>query len=113
MSQAVRLSSKLSKDDETNGLDHLASMLAKDPHQVICAITWLTVQKVTDEVETGDRVPTVMIKRIEPIGAVEAVPDAVIALAAQLYSDRLGGRTPLPFEVVETIEGGYVNPDER
>jgi hypothetical protein len=111
MSQAVRLSSKLSKDDETNGLDQLASRLAKDPHQVICAITWLTVQKVTDDIETGNRIPTVQVKRIEPIGTVDAVPDAVIALAAELYSDRLGGRTPLPFDVIETIEGGYVLGD--
>lgn len=112
MSQAVRLSSKLSKDDETNGLDHLASTLAKNPHQVVCAITWLTVQKVTEDVDAGDRVPTVMIKRIEPIGTIDAVPEAVIELALKLYGERLGGRTPLPFAVVETVEGGYVNPSD-
>lgn len=113
MSQAVRLSSKLGKDEEVNGLDQLAETLAANPHQVICAITWITVQKITEDVDSDARIPTVMIKRIEPIGTVDRVPDEVQKLAADLYSKRLHGRTPLPFDVVETIEGGYVNPAEE
>lgn len=111
MSNEVRLSSKLSKDDETNGLDHLAGTLKNEPHQVVCALTWLVVQKITTDVETGDSVPTVQVKRIEPIAVVDKVPDQIIELASELYAARTG-RTPLPFDVVETIEGGYVNADE-
>lgn len=111
MSQAVRLSSKLAKDDETNGLDHLGAQLAKDPHQVVCAIVWLTVRNITEDVDTGERVPTVMIKRIEPVAAVDKVPDEIVKLASDLYQTRTG-RSPLPFEVTEVIEGGYVNPSE-
>jgi hypothetical protein len=110
MSQVVRLSSKLSKDPETNGLDDHAVSLAQDPHQVLCAITWLTVQKVTTDVETGEAVPTIMIRRIEPIALVDAVPAEVVELALKLYTERTGKQSPLPFGVTEVIEGGYVNP---
>lgn len=110
MSNAVRLSSKLAGDAETNGLDSLASTLRDNPDQVICAITWLTVDSVTWKREDGSRTPRVEVKRIEPIGAVDAVPQAVIDLAAELYQKRLN-KTPLPFDVVEVIEGGYVHSD--
>lgn len=110
MSQVVRLSSKLAKDPEVNGLDDHAVSLAQDPHQVLCAITWLTVQKVTTDVETGEAVPTIMIKRIEPIAVVDAVPADVVELALKLYTQRTGKQSPLPFSVTEVIEGGYSNP---
>ena len=42
MSQEVKLSSKLAKDPEMNGLDGLADSLRENPNQVICAIVWLT-----------------------------------------------------------------------
>lgn len=112
MSNEVRLSSKLAKDDETNGLDHLAGELKNNPDQVICAITWLTVDKLTTDVAEHTTYPTVAIKRIEPIGVVEKVPQEVIDLAASLFEERTG-RSPLPFEVTEVIEGGYVNPQEN
>ena len=109
MSNEVRLSSRLAKDEETNGLDHLAGELKNNPDQVICAITWLTVDKLTTDVQEHTTYPTVSIKRIEPIGVVEKVPQAVVDLAASLFEERLG-RTSLPFEVTEVIEGGYANP---
>lgn len=109
MSNQVKLSSRLAADERTNGLDSLAELLRDEPHTVIACITWLTVQKVTEDVETGEKVPTVLIKRVEPIGAVDKVPAEVQKLAAELYDRRLGkGTLPLPFDVVETVEGGYV-----
>lgn len=111
MSDTVRLSSKLSKDEETNGLDSLQGDLLQNKNQVVCAIVWLTVDTITEHTATGERVPRVEVKRIEPIATVDKVPDAIIELAARLYEQRTG-RAPLPFEVVETIEGGYVHPDE-
>jgi hypothetical protein len=110
VSQLVRLSSKLAKDPEVNGLDDHAVSLAQDPHQVLCAIAWFTVSKVTTDVETNEAVPTVMIKRIEPIALVDSVPADVVELALKLYTERTGKQSPLPFAVTEVIEGGYSNP---
>lgn len=110
MSNEVRLSSRLAKDEETNGLDHLAGDLKNNPDQVICAITWLTVEKLTTDVQEHTTYPTVAIKRIEPIGVVGKVPQEVIELAASLFEERLN-RAPLPFDVTEVIEGGYKNPE--
>lgn len=112
MSEAVRLSSKLSKDEETNGLDHLAGSIKNNPEQVIAAIVWFVPLKGTIDYQskTHEVTPTVQIKRVEPIGAVDKVPQAVIDLAAKLYEERTG-KSSLPFDVVEVIEGGYKNPE--
>lgn len=111
MSDAVRLSSKLSKDEETNGLDSLQGDLLANPHQVVCALTWLVVDTITEDVETGERTPRVQVRRIEPIATIDKVPDEIVALALELNEKRTGKR-PLPFGVTEVIEGGYVEPDE-
>lgn len=109
MSSTVRLSSKLSKDEETNGLDSLAGDLLANPGRVVCALVWLTVDKITEDVEHGGvRVPSVRVKRIEPIATVDKVPEQVVELALKLNTERTG-KTPLPFDVTETVEGGYVN----
>ena len=110
MSNDVKLSSRLAKDDDCNGLDFWADRLAKDPHQVLVAFTWITVDKLTTDVETGAVVPTVVVKRIEPIDVIDLVPTEVVKMALELNEARTGKR-PLPFEVVETIDGGYVHPD--
>lgn len=99
MSALIKLSSKLPGDDEVNGLDSLAEQLVDDPEQVVCVLAWLVVPKVTHDVPTGTDVPTVEIRRIEPIGSVAKTPAAVQQLAAELYEARTG-RNPLPFEQV-------------
>lgn len=112
MSETVRLSSKLSKDEETNGLDQLHDTLKHNPKQAICAIVWLDVQKVTNDIDSGTDIPTVRVRRIEPIGAVDKVPESVIALAGELFEKRTG-RPPLPFDTLEFIDGGYVGDVEE
>lgn len=99
MSALIKLSSKLPGDDEINGLDSLAEQLVQDPEQVVCVLAWLVVPKVTHDVPTGADVPTVEVRRIEPIGTVANTPAAVQQLAAELY-ERRTGRNPLPFAQV-------------
>lgn len=101
MSALVTLSSKLPGDDEINGLDSLASDLAANPDQVICAIVWFDVPKVTRNTEEGTTVPTVRARRVEPIGTVDKVPKAVIDLAVKLQEQRIG-REPLPFDQLDS-----------
>lgn len=103
MSATVRLSSKLPADPETNGLDAFANDL-HDPEAPVCVIAWVVPSKITEDLATGARVPTVEVRRIEPIGFPDEVPQAVRDLAAELYEARTG-RNPLPFEAVIAPKG--------
>lgn len=111
MSNTVKLSARLAKDDELNGIDSLGADLVDNPDQVICAIVWLDVAKVTHDVDSGDDLPTVRVRRIEPFGTVDKTPQNVIELAAELY-ERRTGRKPLPFTTIEVHDHGYDNPTE-
>lgn len=113
MSALIRLSSKLPGDEETNGLDSLHEQLVDNPDQVICAITWLVVPKVTLVTSTKQEIPTVEVRRVEPIGTVDQTPAAIQKLAAELYEQRTGNN-PLPFSSlvghqdmidIEVVEG--------
>lgn len=112
MSAVVRLSSKLPGEEEINGLDHLASSLLDNPHQVLVAICWLDVPKITEDTDKEERVPTIRVRRIEPIAAVDKVPDEIIKLAAELHEARTGRRA-LPFDVLDVKDGGYVGDPEE
>ena len=102
MSATVKLSSKLPGDPETNGLDAYADY--RDPETPICVIAWLVPSKVTEDLATGAHVPTMEVRRIEPIGTPAKVPQVIQDLAAELYEKRTG-RNPLPFESVIAPKG--------
>ena len=103
MSATVRLSSKLPGDPEINGLDSFVNDL-HDPETPVCVIAWVVPSKITEDLATGARVPTVEVRRIEPIGFPDEVPQSVRDLAAELYEQRTG-RNPLPFEAVIAPKG--------
>lgn len=105
MSALIRLSSKLPGDEETNGLDSLHEQLVNDPDQVVCALAWFVVPKVTRVVATRAEVPTIEIRRVEPIATVDKTPAAIQQLAAELYQARTGAN-PLPFDqlVADLVE---------
>lgn len=100
MSAVVKLSSKLPGDGEINGLDAKAGWLEDNPDELLCAVVLLDTQKVTIDTDTGEHVPTVRIRRIEPLGQLRDVPQAVREAMAEAEEERTG-RTPLPFGVVE------------
>ena len=101
MSASVRLAAKL-EGNELNGLDHIAHDLCQEPEQVILALVWLDVSKITTDVDSGAELPTVRVRRVEPVGALAEVPKAVKDLAEKLFEKRTG-RVALP---LEDIEGG-------
>lgn len=99
MSALVKLSSALPGDEEINGLDSMAEELVESPSRIVVGLVWLDVPTITDNTETGARVPTVRIRRIEPLGGVDEIPAEIRKLAARLHEERTG-RVPLPFEDV-------------
>lgn len=99
MSAQVKLSTKLPGDDTTNGLDAMAAALCDDPDAFTVAVVWLDTSKVTIDTDTGAHVPTVRVRRVEPLGAPSDVAPAVMQAVAEAEEARTG-RTPLPFETV-------------
>lgn len=97
MSAMVRLAAKLPGNDEINGLDHIAYDLCDNPGTPVFALVWFDVAKVTTDVDAGTRVPTVRVRRVEPVGPLSEVPAAVAKLVTALGEKRLG-RVPLPLE---------------
>lgn len=106
MSAAVRLSSKLPADYETNGLDARARALIANPDDMIVAVVWMDAQKVTHDTDSGSDVPTARIRRIEPLGDVGTVTAAVRDLVGKAFEARTG-RTPIPFETYEVGEAAH------
>jgi len=108
MSALVRLSSKLAADPELNGLDAQRGDLVDEPDQLRAAIVWYDTQKVTIDTDSDEHIPTVRLRRIEPLGLISQVP-AAVRDAVDVAVEKRTGRTPIPFEDV-TVDG--FDPDQ-
>ena len=107
MSAVVRLSSKLAGDEETNGLDALAGDLVDNPDILRVAIVIFDAAKVTYDTDTHAHLPTVRLRRFEPVGTVTDASKAIRVALAEAAEKRTG-RTPLPIDVVggdNTLDG--------
>ena len=108
MSDTVKLSSRLPGDPEINGLDAIANKFHEEGVEVCLA--WLVPRDVRRNIATGDEVPTVEIRRIEPLGSPHEVPQAIIDLANRVQ-ERRTGRTPLPFDAIAVPKGEVLQPE--
>lgn len=112
MSAVVKLSSKMPGDPNTNGVDSTAADLVDDPDTIRVGLIWYDVQKVTIDTDTDDHIPTIRVRRIEPLGTVGDV-DEGIASAVQAAVERRTGRKAIPFGIVEVADdGAYGDPDQ-
>lgn len=111
MSAVVKLSSKLPGDAEINGLDSRAGWMEQNPGELLVSIVYTDVQKLTIDTDTGEHVPTVRVRRIEPLGTLSVVPQAVRDALADAEEERTG-RSPLPFEVVTVTRSADPDGDE-
>jgi len=109
MSAFVRLSSKLPGDVETNGVDALADALVKDPARIRYGVVWFDAAKVTEDTDSGDVIPTMRVRRIEPIGDADAVLPELATIVEDAVRARTG-RSPIPFAIVEVDDD--VDPDQ-
>lgn len=113
MSALVKLSAALPGDPEINGLDSWANHLEKYPEDLLVAVVYLDTKKVTVDTDTGDHVPTVRVRRIEPLGPVSGVSATVRKAVAAAEEERTG-RKAIPFEIVQVGEHAFGDtlPDE-
>lgn len=103
MSAVVKLSSKMPADVETNGLDQHRDALIADPKNLMCSIVWHDVVKINVDIDTGEQIPVVRVRRIEPLGDADAVSKAIRA-EVEAAMEKRTGRTPIPWDVVEITE---------
>lgn len=109
MSAVVKLSTKLPGDFETNGLDAHVEDLVENPETLRLAVVWFDTQKVVVDTDSGNHIPTVRVRRFEPLGEADDV-SAAIRDAVQAAVQKRTGRTPIPFDVAEVLEGH--DPDQ-
>lgn len=109
MSAFVKLASKLPGDPETNGVDNLVESLVDDPDTIRYAVVWFDCSKITDVTDTGDRIPTIRVRRIEPIGTASTVDPAIAQIVDDAVEARTG-RKAIPFAIVEVGPGD--DPDQ-
>lgn len=105
MSASVKLGTRMPADVEVNGIDALRADLVEKPDVLRVCVVWVDVQKVTIDTDTDEHVPTVRVRRIEPVGLVGDV-DPGIASAVEAAVEKRTGRKALPFGTVEVDDGG-------
>lgn len=103
MSAVVKLSAKMPADFETNGIDAQAQQLIDDPEGLRIAVVWYDTQKVVIDTDSGDHIPTIRVRRIEPLGEHGEVSQAIRKAVGVAFEERTG-RKPLPFDIVEITE---------
>jgi hypothetical protein len=108
MSAFVKLGSAMPGDPETNGVDALAATLIDNPDVIRYAVIWFDVSKITDLVDSHELIPTIRVRRIEPLGTADQV-DPAIANAVAAAVEKRTGRKAIPFALVE-VEG--YDPDQ-
>lgn len=106
MSAVVKLSSKLPGDFEVNGIDALAADLTDNPKNVRIGVIWFDTARVVVDTDTGEHVPTIRVRRIEPLGDADEVSEA-IRDAVGVAMEKRTGRTPIPFDVVAITEEAW------
>ncbi|MGZ0150683.1 hypothetical protein ACXJJ3_26735 [Kribbella sp. WER1] len=102
-SKAVKLAGRLPGSTEHNGMSAVVRDLLTEPETTRLAVIEYDVPKIVTDVETGDRVPTLRVLRIEPAGGdKEEGYRALRELMLSAAENRLG-HTPLPFDEVDGV----------
>lgn len=112
MSNIVKLSSAMPADFELNGLDQLVGDLLDDPKTPRAALVVFDVRNIRDEIDEDERIPTVRIRRFEPLGEVDDISD-IIRQELVKRAEKRTGKTPLPLDIVEVVDetGAYDDGD--
>jgi len=108
MSGYVKLKATLPPNDR-NGLVSVAPELTRHPHELIPVIAYVDCETTTIHEDTGERVPTARIRRIEPIPAKDRA--AARRLLTRAIQQRTG-RAELPADVQQEIDLAFETSHE-
>lgn len=103
MSDTVKLSSALPKDDELNGLDDTAEELIADRRTIRAGFVLYDTAKVVEKTDDDTTVPYIRFRKFVPLGKASEVPASLQKLILKADQDRTG-REPLPFDAVDAHE---------
>lgn len=103
MSNVVKLGSSLPADINLNGLDAQVQSLISEPQVVRAAIVTYTVEKIIRTPKDGIEVPTIQLRRFEPVGTEDDLAEAVTEALLSAAGNRTG-RDPLPLDTVEFVD---------
>lgn len=101
----TKLSSTLPGGDH-NGLNVLAHALITDPHKTAIIVAVVDCKSITIDTDTGDKVATVRLRRIEPIDP-EDTETAQRLLARGL--ERRTGSAMLPMDLEDDLSAMFKN----
>lgn len=103
MSALVKLASKLPGDFEINGLDPTVDELIDDPQTLRAGFVLYDVTKIVRDADSGEEVPTIRVRRFEPLGPADDVSEAIRTAYFDAVEKRTG-RKALPLDVSEIVE---------
>lgn len=103
-SKAVKLAGRLPGSTEHNGMSAVVAELLKDPETTRLAVIEYDVPKITTDVESGDRVPTLRVLRIEPSGGNKDEGYQALRELMMTSAEKRLGHEPLPFDEDDGIE---------
>lgn len=112
MSAVVKLASKMPGDFETNGLDATVDDLIDNPKELRAAFVVYDTQKAVVDTDTGETVPTVRVRRFEPLGKADDISETIRAAYTKAVEDRTG-RKALPLDIVEVVDQGELVDDDQ
>lgn len=100
MAEKVRLAGRLPGSIENNGMLSIAPDLLKQTNHVRLAVIWYDVLKTEHNNDSGDDIAVLRIGRIEPMGDVGEVSEALQEIVLVAAEKRLGS-APLPFGEID------------
>ncbi len=101
---SAKFSGRLPKGD-ANGLAPIGRELLDEPKKVQVVVALIDCSKITDDVDNGDRIPTIRVRRIEAI----TDPDDLrrLRMLMEREYERRTGKTMLPFELEEDVRSAF------
>lgn len=105
MSAVVKLASAMPSDTELNGIDSISQDLIDNPDRPRIAVVVFTTRTITSNPELGTTVPTIAIRRIEPLGYQDQVSEVVRQELVKAAESRTG-KAALPLDTVEVVDQG-------
>jgi hypothetical protein len=102
---AAKMAGALPKGDRTNGLLHIAGDLVSAPWDIRVAVIFFDVQKVTKDVDSGEQVPTIRVRRIEVID--EPSDGNRLRQVLRRAWERRTGEDVLPIELEDELNSAF------
>lgn len=100
----MRLSSRLPKGD-ANGLDPIVRTLLDEPERVQVVVALVDCQKITEDIDSGDRIVTIRVRRIEGV-ADKGDREVLRNLLLREY-ERRTGKLVIPFELEQDVRSAF------